>query len=330
MQAWDGKWIWIWELDATDHGNLQQVIDQVKRLGARGVILKSHDGETVWPQFAQAVKPFQQAGLAVAAWGYWYPQNLPAQVRAVADAFSHGADWYVIDAEVEWYYAAQAAQELGKLMRAQFKEKTIGLAPLAIPQYHAAFPYGEFAQWVDVMMPQLYWAAFGGLGLLHWWGMMLHGFANFHKPLAPIGQAYGRATAADIILFGHLTAQYQMSGMSFWDLQSASSDQLNAIAFADVLKEGVSSDAVRLLQDLLNHTGAHLVTDGVFGPLTTQAVKRFEAQNHLTVDGIVGPLVWSALYRQSETAGTVSDIVRPISHQTVMHQLATTGAKCSS
>jgi N-acetylmuramoyl-L-alanine amidase len=35
--------------------------------------------------------------------------------------------------------------------------------------------------------------------------------------------------------------------------------------------------------------------DGIFGPNTAAAVKRYQQSNHLTVDGIVGPQTWSKL-----------------------------------
>jgi hypothetical protein len=49
---------------------------------------------------------------------------------------------------------------------------------------------------------------------------------------------------------------------------------------------------VRTLQRLL-----HIPADGVFGPQTARAVKRFQRAHGLTADGIVGPATWAALGR---------------------------------
>ncbi|MDE6317201.1 MAG: N-acetylmuramoyl-L-alanine amidase [Muribaculaceae bacterium] len=56
------------------------------------------------------------------------------------------------------------------------------------------------------------------------------------------------------------------------------------------LKSGSRGQDVRTLQSALS-----LHVDGIFGPLTEEAVKYFQAEKSLTVDGIVGPKTWAAL-----------------------------------
>ena len=62
------------------------------------------------------------------------------------------------------------------------------------------------------------------------------------------------------------------------------------------LQQGSTGACVTLLQRLLNGHGASLTIDGIFGPATDAAVRRFQSQNGLSADGIVGPLTKSALY----------------------------------
>ena len=57
-----------------------------------------------------------------------------------------------------------------------------------------------------------------------------------------------------------------------------------------VLKLGSKGNEVKLLQEKLN-----LKADGVFGPLTEEAVKDFQRSNGLEVDGIVGDNTLSKL-----------------------------------
>jgi peptidoglycan hydrolase-like protein with peptidoglycan-binding domain len=70
-------------------------------------------------------------------------------------------------------------------------------------------------------------------------------------------------------------------------------------AVADSRKKTIGagniSGAVKIAQLLLGANGFHVATDGVFGPATVAATKRFQAANRLKADGIIGPNTWSAL-----------------------------------
>jgi hypothetical protein len=57
------------------------------------------------------------------------------------------------------------------------------------------------------------------------------------------------------------------------------------------LRQGARGEHVRVLQRNLGG----LAVDGIFGPMTDSAVRRFQSSRRLTVDGIVGPKTWAAL-----------------------------------
>lgn len=62
------------------------------------------------------------------------------------------------------------------------------------------------------------------------------------------------------------------------------------------VQQGSQGDAVRGVQFILNTSfGYTLEIDGIFGPLTTEAVKDFQSKHGLTPDGVVGPLTWQKL-----------------------------------
>ncbi|GAB1515129.1 peptidoglycan-binding protein [Actinophytocola sp. KF-1] len=62
------------------------------------------------------------------------------------------------------------------------------------------------------------------------------------------------------------------------------------------IRRGSQGPAVREAQGILNRKqGAHLAVDGIFGPLTDQAVRSFQRRAGLVVDGIVGPKTWGRL-----------------------------------
>lgn len=58
----------------------------------------------------------------------------------------------------------------------------------------------------------------------------------------------------------------------------------------NIIKKGSKGSEVKLIQQKLN-----LIVDGVFGPLTEEAVKEFQKNNGLSVDGIVGEDTWKKL-----------------------------------
>ncbi|HHX22521.1 MAG: peptidoglycan-binding domain-containing protein [Tepidanaerobacteraceae bacterium] len=63
-----------------------------------------------------------------------------------------------------------------------------------------------------------------------------------------------------------------------------------------ILYEGLQGEDVRELQSALESLGYDVgPIDGIFGPLTERAVKRFQKDNGLVVDGIVGQETFAAL-----------------------------------
>ena len=69
-------------------------------------------------------------------------------------------------------------------------------------------------------------------------------------------------------------------------------DQLPADA---ILRRGDRDNDVKALQRALRLVGYDLEIDGVFGRITLECVKSFQATHHLARDGVVGPLTWAAL-----------------------------------
>ena len=67
------------------------------------------------------------------------------------------------------------------------------------------------------------------------------------------------------------------------------------------IKKGSKGDDVRVLQRILN-----LVDDGIFGEITDEAVREFQATHGLGIDGIVGKLTWAELEKVKPTASSTS------------------------
>lgn len=85
------------------------------------------------------------------------------------------------------------------------------------------------------------------------------------------------------------------------ELQTLSDSQNRKLHIGTPMMQGPDVEQV---QEKLGIT-----TDGMYGPNTADAVKRFQAQRGLVVDGVVGPNTWDALglnpgTPNSETSGS--------------------------
>jgi len=62
-----------------------------------------------------------------------------------------------------------------------------------------------------------------------------------------------------------------------------------------LLRNGSRGENVRTMQRMLNNLGAQprLAEDGIFGPLTENAVRTFQRKFELNADGIIGPITWA-------------------------------------
>ena len=68
--------------------------------------------------------------------------------------------------------------------------------------------------------------------------------------------------------------------------------------FMEVLTLGSRGAAVKLIQSLLIRIGYNPgPVDGIFGPVTREAVREFQLDNGLEPDGVVGPAAWSRFER---------------------------------
>ena len=75
-----------------------------------------------------------------------------------------------------------------------------------------------------------------------------------------------------------------------------------------VIENGDTGAEVFAIQYLLNAHGANLNPDGIFGPLTQNAVENFQTDEGLTEDIDVGPETWQALIIQASQGSTGPEV----------------------
>lgn len=72
----------------------------------------------------------------------------------------------------------------------------------------------------------------------------------------------------------------------------------------NTIKKGSKGEDVKVVQRKLN-----LQVDGIFGPLTDEAVREFQKAKGLDVDGIVGPKTWAALGVVTNNKRNITEII---------------------
>lgn len=83
------------------------------------------------------------------------------------------------------------------------------------------------------------------------------------------------------------------------------------------LKLNSRGTEVQELQRRLN-----LIPDGIYGPLTDEAVRHLQASHHLSVDGICGPQTWNIVL--SHNPGTCTSCSVPLSFGTILKRTTRT------
>lgn len=97
-----------------------------------------------------------------------------------------------------------------------------------------------------------------------------------------------------------ITRQESQTGNQLNALQSQQPQTPSFALTGGNLNTGSRGDNVKQLQSMLG-----IISDGIYGPQTKQAVIEFQKKNGLTPDGIVGPATTAALAKQGQTNQTL-------------------------
>jgi hypothetical protein len=233
---WDGTYLFLWQANKVDGGNINSMISQAKQLGITGVLIKFANGSLAndpvsqgyMTQFKNLIGPFKAAGLKVGGWIYQYLTDVQGEVDACFQAIDAGADWIVLDGEAELKGKNSQVAQFGQLLRSKYPNFPIGLSSFALADYHPEVPFTEYINFVNVMMPQIYWGDLSWDVTVAFYASM-GSYQKYGKPIIPTGQAYDKVTPADMAQFIQLCKSTDLTGISWWDWQDASTDQLTAI-----------------------------------------------------------------------------------------------------
>jgi len=313
-----GRGMWIWELSQSDGGNPASIIATARSYGVSEVIIKAGDGASAWAQFNPTlVAALHAGGLRVCAWQYVYGAHPVSEAEVGAAAVHAGADCLLVDAESEYEGKyVQAQQYITTLRQLIGPSFPVGLAGFPYIDYHPAFPYSVFlgAGGAQYDMPQMYWSEIGASVD----AVYAHTYEFnqlYQRPIEVLGEIAGDPPPAEVVRFRQRSRAYGATLVSWWDWQSASAAEWQAIAEPFSSLQGAvpapglptlsvasgggisAGDLVVWAQEHLLEAGETVQIDGEFGSGTQAAVEQFQAAHGIPVTGMVDPTTWQALLR---------------------------------
>lgn len=232
-----GRGGWIWYVDAC--GGAAGIVARARRARLSFVLVKGADGGDLWRQLDRTlVDELRAAGLVVLGWAYCYGDDPEAEAAAAERILAAGVDGLVADVEAEYEGKAAAAERYATLGRALCGDRLFGYAPLPVVDLHQRLPYAQLNRACDVVMPQMYTRALGAddwpLGDLFamWerWRDTWAGWGVPTPPIAPVGEAFGRASPDDVRSFEAAVAARGVAAHSYWALDHATDRQLEAMS----------------------------------------------------------------------------------------------------
>lgn len=288
--------LWIWNIK--DIGTPQEIINKLKTLNCNNVCIKYHDGSMALDfedDFLEYMPILKAAGIKVGAWGYNYFNYPDAEASLIRCALFNGADYYIFDGEEEIEGKSDQTENVLQQVRSAYPTANLGYAPFPYIKYHLNYPYKIFDKYCNFATPQSYSVAIG-TSLDNCLKTTIQYFQEtaLNLPIYPSIEAYKVEYYSPIKSF---------TNYGIWDLDSMDDGCAAFLAGqsdpAVTLKpKPKENENIRQLQSNLSllHI-ADLVVDGIQGPLTTAAIKRFQTIMGLTIDGIVGPQTQGAISR---------------------------------
>jgi hypothetical protein len=221
-----GKGWFIWILGDCEGGDPNSIAAAAQAAGVSHVLIKISNGTMAYNgDIGPVVKALQAVGISVWGWSYFYgisPVN-EASV-AVTRTLKYNLSGLVVNAEVEFKapgMAAVARSLMTNLRGGLGAAVPIGLSSYRYPSLHKEFPWLEFLQLVDFVMPQVYWMGATNAGM-----QLRRSVDEFKgmpivRPIIPTGAAFKEhgwaAQPAEVLDFLQTAERLSFEGINFWE-----------------------------------------------------------------------------------------------------------------
>jgi peptidoglycan hydrolase-like protein with peptidoglycan-binding domain len=310
--AFSGQGMWIWYMKDSEAGSVAAIVAQAHAAQVGTLFIKSSDGASnYWSQFSsQLVAELHANGLKVCAWQYVYGTNPAGEAELGARAVAAGADCLVIDAESEYEGHYAAAQTYVNDLRAKVGlNYPLGLASFPYVSYHPSFPYSVFLgpNGAQYDAPQMYWKDIGTSVDTVYADTYISN-RIYGRPLFPLGQTYGKVSAAEVLRFREEAVDYGATGASFWDWQETPAALWSTLAaplapltsvtpnttYPD-LGSGSKGDQVLWMQEHLASAIPAQETTGTFSAATAANLRSFQTAHGIPASGVTDAATWAAL-----------------------------------
>ncbi|HEX4538661.1 MAG TPA: hypothetical protein VH112_00320 [Acidimicrobiales bacterium] len=246
--ALSGKGLWIWQLPATEHGDVAAIVSKATQAGLHQLwvrVADSRDGFYAPSQLAALVPAAHRAGLAVIGWGFPYLYDPVADAVWTQQALGwRGPDGGRLDgfaADIETPSEGTALSARRAVTYLGFARPAAQGRPLVAtvfpPTNHnlSTMPYAAMAPYVDAFAPMMYWGctdpgAYAQLALAN---------LGTLAPVHLIGQAYNMAdeggrpaspSSAEILRFLAVARSGGAVGASLWSWQEMTGEEYGALA----------------------------------------------------------------------------------------------------
>jgi hypothetical protein len=234
------KGIYVWNVAYKDgdvvkeYSSPEGLAAELKAGGFGHALLKVCDGTARFgvingvdylPEYVKAIKA---AGIAVWGWGYVYG-TYPAGEAAVAieRCKELGLSMFVVDAEAEYKNKPYQARTYMTAVRKGLPDAVLALSSFRFPTYHREFPFREFAEHCNLMMPQVYWEGAKNAGDQLRRCVSEYTDLGFGLPIAVTGAAYKstsvswQPTAGEVQEFYQVADEMGLEMVNFWEWQCA-------------------------------------------------------------------------------------------------------------